>query len=381
MWALDSGRLVAACFVLAGHLSLYFGGPLWVSVAPAGLSWFFVLSGFILATIYHDVELRAPTLRQFYLRRFVRIYPLYLLACVFGVVVLWIGNPSMTRQGLAALGIPGFSSFDLPENLGNGYLLAVFAKTLAFISPFDAHTTARYLVNSPLWSIYCEVFFYALLPLLVITLRRITSPAMLWVTAALLWLLEGAIILVVTNGQLGEAADWSLVHASLYTNPLARLPEFMIGISLALARQRNVWRPSRRVIWVGVASCLGVLNFSLLLGSLPQLQPLGLYWLVVPANAVSIALLASLPKTSPRIESASVALGLLSYAIYALHWPMLELAYLLQSRYLLPVPLLIIGTAAAVIVVGWLVVRWYETPARKQLHALFNSPSARVPTT
>src|SRR6187200_2907241 len=90
---LTSLRFVAALAVLVHHLSpWYFQGI--VSTWPgqivtfecfSGVTLFFILSGFILFYNYEE-KLRHPswtTIKDFYVARFARIYPVFLLSFFF----------------------------------------------------------------------------------------------------------------------------------------------------------------------------------------------------------------------------------------------------------------------------------------------------------
>ncbi|MEK8109623.1 acyltransferase [Micromonospora sp. M12] len=76
--ALDGLRAVAAIMVFAFH----YGGPSWKWLTGwIGVHLFFVLSGFLITTLLLREEHRygRVSLRAFYLRRFFRIMPVYLL--------------------------------------------------------------------------------------------------------------------------------------------------------------------------------------------------------------------------------------------------------------------------------------------------------------
>ena len=369
MWALDLGRLVAACFVFAGHASIFFSGPVWISTAPFGLSWFFVLSGFVLACVYAGTPWTAASLRTFYLRRIIRIYPLYLVASLLGLAVLCLLNPGFARSGLAAIGMPGFSYYDLPGDLGGAFLARVTAETLLFVTPLDARTTSRYLLNSPLWSIYCEVFFYLLFPLLLAALRKVPRVPVLLALAFGFWLVQLAAVLAVTEGRIGVTVEWPVYHAAAYTSPWVRLPEFAIGVALGLAYRRTGGRWSAATLWGWLGT--GAVAAALILRAAADLgvQPLGHFWLFVPVTAMLVWALAHAPVVRDATERASGEAGLLSYAVYAIHWPMLQLAF---AAHLMgaPVAIVLAGAAACAAGFGWLLVRLYETPVRRRLYRL-----------
>jgi peptidoglycan/LPS O-acetylase OafA/YrhL len=87
---LDGLRFFAVAGVMIGHWLTYSAmtevGPM---LASCGVNLFFVLSGFLITQILIESKLTADrshgfVLRQFYIRRFLRIFPLYYLVLVLG---------------------------------------------------------------------------------------------------------------------------------------------------------------------------------------------------------------------------------------------------------------------------------------------------------
>lgn len=91
---LDGLRFFAVAGVMAGHWLTYpamsDAGPI---LATCGVDLFFVLSGFLITQILIQSKINAEgsskfILRQFYIRRFLRIFPLYYLVLIVG----WLGH-------------------------------------------------------------------------------------------------------------------------------------------------------------------------------------------------------------------------------------------------------------------------------------------------
>jgi len=79
MRQLDSLRAIAVIFVLFAHWLSY---PMmnYLDLGKIGVNIFFILSGFLITTILlknRQVESKIKTLKNFYIRRFLRIFPLY----------------------------------------------------------------------------------------------------------------------------------------------------------------------------------------------------------------------------------------------------------------------------------------------------------------
>ncbi len=165
-----------------------------------GVSFFFILSGFVLTWSRRDDD----TAAAFYGRRFARIIPAYVV-----VLVLALAIRMYDGEGSLAVGVPSF------------LLLQAW-----FPNP---HT--HFALNGVAWSLSVELFFYAVYPLVLFALlkvRRVGARHAV-LAACLLWPLAVAVLL---NPAQGTDQFWLL-----YICPLVRLPEFIAGCLLALAVQ------------------------------------------------------------------------------------------------------------------------------------------------
>ncbi|MFE0461296.1 acyltransferase family protein, partial [Kitasatospora sp. NPDC058965] len=199
--ALTGLRFWAALLVVLYHLSRRFGplpllGPLtWYG--RDGVTLFFVLSGFVLAWTYHGSPV-GPL--RCYRRRLARIWPLHAVTTAASLAVY------------AALG----AAVPLTAGLWSLTLLHPWLPALAKGG------------NPASWSLGDEAFFYLLLPWLLVLLgprRRWWRPLGLLCALAgpLLWS-AGALV-----------ADPALRWWALDYLPLARLPQFLLGVLAALA--------------------------------------------------------------------------------------------------------------------------------------------------
>jgi peptidoglycan/LPS O-acetylase OafA/YrhL len=83
--ALDAARGLAALAVFVYHLQAYFGGLPWLKGSFLAVDLFFIMSGFVIARSYDQRLLSGRmSLGGFVRVRVVRLYPLYLLACLIG---------------------------------------------------------------------------------------------------------------------------------------------------------------------------------------------------------------------------------------------------------------------------------------------------------
>jgi len=170
---LDGLRAVATVLVLLNH---FWPQSLSSLVWSAGqLAWiamdsFFVLSGFLIAGILFDTRERPDYYRSYYVRRSLRILPLYYCVLVYltCVATLWKGGEQY-RHLVEEWGSPvSFFAY-----LGN------FTTAAAGVWP----TVVPGL--SPLWSLQVEEQFYLLFPLAIRRLPPATLSRALWVVVFL----------------------------------------------------------------------------------------------------------------------------------------------------------------------------------------------------
>ncbi len=158
---LDGVRAIACLSVVMFHISLkahvwdlHFLGPNAVSIimaGDAGVTLFFVLSGFLLFLPYVKsllFDAPWPSLKFFYLRRALRIIPGYYLS-LFLMILIW--HPEYVR-------------FDHLKQL------ALF---LLFF--MDSSQSTFQQINGPFWTLAVEWQFYLLLPWLALAMRMVVQ--------------------------------------------------------------------------------------------------------------------------------------------------------------------------------------------------------------
>ena len=194
MLPLTSLRAVAAVTVVAYHADKV-SAEHWVFLPAHSVSLFFVLSGLVLQSCYGG-DLRGMHPLLFVARRLARVWPLH-AALVVGLVILL---PAWTGAA---------------DHAWRAVLLTQAWSTDGDIFFWSA--------NAASWSLSAEVFFYACFPLLTGLVRR--HPAIMALAAVM-----GLVGYVVLTGDVSDARG--NFHA-YYVDPLARLPEFVVGMCAA----------------------------------------------------------------------------------------------------------------------------------------------------
>ncbi|USK26517.1 acyltransferase [Bacillus sp. CMF21] len=200
--ALTSFRFVAALLVFIFHAGMLAEFQL----GYLGVSFFFILSGFILSYNYERKlsNINEFQLKRFYIARISKIYPIHLLTFL--------------------LAIPYY--FFIP--LKHEPILYVFQAltNVALIHSFIPFGNISF--NGVSWSLSNELFFYAMFPLLLIySLKKIKNGLKTLIIVISLWLtMVFVYTFLLSNGNI---STWFS-----YYFPVTRLFEFYVGIIAGL---------------------------------------------------------------------------------------------------------------------------------------------------
>ncbi len=343
---LTSIRFFAALYVLGFHLALA-GGSSWMPLLQTtlvqilrlgytGVSFFFCLSGFVLALTYCHAR-PGFTNRNFYVARFARIYPALVAYLLLDLPRFLHNQIHFEHQSLHNIGWALSVSF--------GALEAWFPNLPA--------------LDNPSWSISVEIFFYLLFPVLGSWLWRLSGMWMLLSSLTLYFCSILPILYLLMHHVIAHTLD---------NNPISHLPEFILGMAIARLYVEITLRPQ----WTAAASRYSP---AALVGSAVTFLVIPVFQIAVPSSLLQHALLVPLyglvilALAAGRSQLTSifshrwlVTLGEASYGLYLLHIPLLAFfRRLIDSNYVIGVPLYIVS-ALGLSVIGYL---WIEIPARQ----------------
>lgn len=345
--ALDGLRALSVLMVLLHHMT---EKRVWYWLNGFnGVAVFFVISGFLITTLCireQDQRQGRLSLSSFYVKRFFRIVPLYLIALAsYGLLTgLW----AITGTWREYVG-------NLP------YYLTFNGDLIREEGPFRIS-----------WSLGVEEKFYILWPLLLVASRWMSRGALVASTAAL-------VLLDLAAGTIFE-------YPALYTGILfGCLLAFALNHepSYRLAR-RIVQLPGALVVIMGAVT-LTAASYPHYDGSLPPWPLSGpLSHLLSPAVAMLIAYVVIRPDSAAaRMLSSGPAgwVGRRSYAIYLFHaMPIHLVDEIIAPRYdAAHVAARVAVVIALTFLVADLAHRFVETPARNYGRKLVHSRAAGVP--
>lgn len=365
--ALTSLRFFAALAIVIHHSKGAFFATAWIeSPIPLdyGVSFFFVLSGFIL-TYSHPESARQLGMRDFYVARFARIWPLHFVTFVLCLLLI----PERARL--------------TPDSF------FITAANLALVQAWIPKAAYFFSYNAVSWSISAEVFFYLCFPFLSRRLART------WHWKLLLVLALGASVLIVATQfnvpPYDAAAPFQVSSTGMsYISPFVRITEFFLGMLTALVYSKiSHWPKTNPLLWTALeigalalipasvkwsGQAVGFVQ-SVTKNSLPISEYLGhaggtpAFVVVVLVMAFGRGYLSSLLHWRPL-----VVLGEASFALYLVHQVLLGW-YFMNIPSLTAIPNSVICVLYWTASIGASLILWrlVETPMRQRIRERFRS--------
>jgi peptidoglycan/LPS O-acetylase OafA/YrhL len=342
--ALDGLRGLAILLVVFYHnfgfINYFFFG--WL-----GVDLFFVLSGFLITDILLNTSGQPRFLRNFYVRRILRIFPLYYLTLIVFFILFPLFN---------------YTSLNLDYYLKNQSWFWTYLQNWLFI--FNPPPNDTEALNH-LWSLAVEEQFYLVWPFVILLLKK---------PKHILYLLVVLLIGVVTL----RFVFWTykienLAYYNLYT--FSRIDGICIGSMLAVLRKINP-RSINRYFTLIVLS-LAVLNFVFYFFNKENRFS---YPYLAIAGYTTFAIIFGL-LVNEGVERSNVFVnkvfnfqllkffGTISYSLYVFHWPLYLMLspylerWFAQNQNLIAAPILtsITSTLLAVLL-AWLSFQFFEKP-------------------
>lgn len=284
-------RGILSLFVVSWHVAGYRAEfPPLVNIPGRVAVWiFFGVSGYVIAHGFISKRYKycVSDLRDFYINRFLRIYPLFFSLSLIGWITQWVltGNNPLSLSDL-----PG-QFFDLQFNQGDYPLDGVF------------------------WTLGIEIHFYLIAPLIALLFL-----SMLPVSRILAITLGIVLYLAVTflNYYLVKTQGWSYDGRNI----VASLPHFIIGMLSCLIVFE--FKPSvLRLIFFTISACalLGYVSwiYHMQSGRFWSTQGIVLVDLVIFMFVLAHASLKKEVSEISTVYRVASYLGVLSYGIYAWH--------------------------------------------------------------
>jgi len=317
-----------------------------------GVSYLFILSGFVMTLVYYRPGEKFNFL-NFWRTRFIRMYPLYifafLLTCIYYYDSLFRIKPEKILANIFIL-----QSW-IPK----------YAQSFNYVS----------------WSMTVEVFFYAFFPFFLLWAYR-QSTRKLIRFSLIVWAVSATVFQILWIGYFEQYREFVLYFPLLYFN------SFVMGVTGAVwylreGREENLSTGKRLAVLI--VSFLVLAAYTVIstdfMPSLPHfiqpitgfLSPLLVFFIVALALDQSFI-------SRILVHPVLVNLGELSYAIYILHIPVkwlyewgLESAGVANVQHILDLTFL-----PLILLVAYVVHFYLDTPIRKWLKGFLKNISLRV---
>jgi peptidoglycan/LPS O-acetylase OafA/YrhL len=377
--SLDGLRFIAAGTVLFSHGYFYillfqdnsaitaYNAP-FVALANIGMTLFFVLSGFVIHYNYGFSVTLQGGVRAFFVARFARLYPLFLLVFVISTVEAFRSADGQ----IDLLGpVPLYLTFT------QSWWFWVFGDRTAS----EAYSNATGLM----WSLSTEAFFYLCYPLLAPLLRRLEGTRLV-VIGCIVAVIGGGLAYELTEYR-GYLNNWAALytgnpraaahfsHWLIYNSPWIRIFEFLIGAVTAQFAMTTRVDPARAK--VAGSAALAVIVVAYVYSNV-MLLPLsgsittcvaGAFGVLMGASAVTGQVFSRVLSNRWMVFG-----GEASYSLYLLHyWVMHNLGHRLAdnrslvTRIVLFVVLMLVAVGVARI--SYLV---YERPLIRVVRRFFS---------
>lgn len=322
-------------------------GSRFVSLGLVSVSFFFLLSGYILGVVYLRNKSVLNT-RKFLVARFARIYPLFFITLVIDTPFFFLETKKISglHHALARTAV----SFVGEASMAHAWFIKLRG------------------IDNPNWSLSVETLFYLSFPLIGFALWKLRGAAR-FAAALFIYLFGQALVWIVTP-------HFALVVVKYH--PLLHLSTFALGILMAS------WQfdatpgksASSAPPWLScLVFVLSVAAFAAVVQTSPHLPFANLNdGLLAPIFMGAIWGVSSSDNIISRLLSGSwlVVLGEASFGLYLLHIPVLHIFQLFHS---IEQPVAYFTYLALAITASVLSFYFVETPIRMWILARFESHS------
>jgi peptidoglycan/LPS O-acetylase OafA/YrhL len=346
---LTSFRFVFAFFVFLSHLgflkysknnelkwvynNIFYEGYI-------GVSFFFILSGFVLAYNYQSEKLsNKEQIYKYYLARLARIFPLHILTFLISIPLTY----SIFIENKKIWFFQAFTNFTLTQS-------------------FIPLKNIYFSFNGPSWSISCEMFFYLVFPIIIFNLsifKRFKHVLFFFV------IILPFLVFFIPN-------NW--FHALFYINPFFRVIDFIIGILLyKLYYKINSKKLFINFSYLEISSLLIFLLFFIFHSSIIDVARYSFYyWIPISYIIFSFSFQKGfISKILSNIKL--IYLGEISFAFYLFHQLVINYFEKLNIKFfhLENEILIIILLISISIYISHLIHKYFELPIKKYLSNRF----------
>lgn len=314
---LTSLRMFFALCVFLSHLSFLKDDELYAKLFNSifyegflGVSFFFILSGFILAYNYRaKFAAVAISKKVFYVSRLARIYPMHFVTMLIALVLSLVSSADSLQY--------------LPQNI-------------FLIQSFFSDQNIFFSLNSPSWSISNEMFFYLLFPftILLSTNKKIFLLSIF------------SLLIFILNIKLNE----DIKHYWLYISPIIRFSDFLLGMLLfdIFEKVKKIYAEKESPLFFEFSAILLFIVFFISHEAIDLGYRYSIYYWVPMSLIILVFSLSSVLNKRKSISSVLsnkylVWLGEISFCFYLIHFMSIQVINYIRVKLMLNMDLLLLS--------------------------------------
>lgn len=340
---LQGARFLFALLIFLSHCPLPhttqpfdFGGEL-------GVSFFFILSGFVMSWGYGPRVSRGEfSVWHFFWRHFWKLYPLHLLLIAINFMLNW--------------------------RIGIHYDWAQILTVLFLVQSWLPSNHTLYTINGVSWFLCDILFFYLIFKYLYLYLIQLKVSRLLW----------QVIIFVAIYLAVAWQVPHDQINCTLYVNPLLRAFDFALGIiAYRFYKTSDVSRIKllEKKPYIMLSGCIltGVLVYGIyqiLDGN--GIRCAALFWPVVPVFVVCLVAMDDTKDMMIRLflSRSMQWLGSISFEFFMVHCFVMRITqhFRNMSESVGSDYLFFFSTLGMSIIVAWILHRWFVIPIGKKIH-------------
>ena len=346
---IDGLRAIAVILVVFYHLKIPFfsGGFLGVDI-------FFVISGYLITKIiYHNYDNKNFNFFNFLIKRIKRLFPalLFILLIVVSFGYLILSPVDYVKVVKSAI-----SSFFF---ISNFYYWSES-------NYFDQINEFKSLVHT--WSLGIEMSFYLIIPFIILFFKKLNKKTILSIIISFLILTTIVCLYinskgpVIENNSLGGIFFGKYISDTLFYLIPFRLYEFFFGVILFYLPKQNFNKFIKQIFFI-----LGlVLIFISLVIIKPNLELQIIFTIPCLIGSAIIIHFRDAEHFNFILKNRiSVFIGLISYSLYLIHWPIITLyKYIKVDKLILSEKLIILAIS---ILLSFVSLKIIEKPFRSEL--------------